>query len=76
MVLSEKVMELQLTLVLRIELPEGIASKPELVVTATSLWCQPDINPEFYDIGFKLTGVSDEDIRIIQRMVEEYGFRE
>jgi PilZ domain len=76
MVLSEKQVDSDLMMELHIELPDGIATKQELVFTAKSLWCQPDINPEFYDVGFQFDKVSDEDGKIIQRMIEEYGFRE
>jgi hypothetical protein len=75
MVLSEKPIETDWSVELHIELPEKLANKPELVLAARSLWCQPDINPEFYDAGFQFQDVTPEDIQIIQRLIEEYGFR-
>jgi hypothetical protein len=76
MVLSEKPIEPQTKMQLHIELPEGIAEKSELVIDATSLWHQPDINPEFFDVGFQFAQVSPTDQAIIQVLVEEYGFRQ
>jgi hypothetical protein len=76
MVLSDRPVEPHTVMELHIELPEGIANKPELVLTATSLWHQPDINPEFYDVGFQFKEVSSADQEIIQILVKEYGFRQ
>ena len=76
MVLCEKPIEPQTVMELHIELPDGIAEKSELVITATSVWHQPDINPEFYDVGLRFQEVTPEDQEIIQVLVKEYGFRQ
>jgi hypothetical protein len=76
MVLCEKPIDPQIVMELHIELPDGIAEKSELVITATSVWHQPDINPEFYDVGFRFQEVAPEDQKIIQVLVKEYGFRQ
>ena len=75
MILSEKPVEPDLLVELHIELPDGLSDMRELVIPARSLWCQPDINPEFYDAGFSFLTVSEEYVGIIKRLVEEYGFR-
>jgi len=76
MVLCDRPIEPQIVMELHIELPDGIAVKSELVVTATSLWHQADINPEFYDVGFQFHEVDPADHEIIQRLIKEYGFRQ
>ena len=76
MVLCEKPIEPQIVMELHIELPDGIAEKSELVITAASVWHQSDINPEFYDVGFRFQEVAPEDQEIIQVLVKEYGFRQ
>lgn len=76
MVLCDKPVDPQSVMELHIELPEGIAPKSELVITATSIWHQPDINPEFLDVGFQFQNVSPNDEEIIDSFVNEYGFRQ
>jgi hypothetical protein len=75
MILSEKPLEVNLEVELHIELPEGLSDLREMVFLARSRWCQPDINPEFYDVGFMFLKSSKEYTELIYRMVEEYGFR-
>jgi len=76
MVLCDKPIEPQTVMELHIELPDGIADKSELVITGTSVWHQPDINPEFFDVGFQFQEVDPADQKIIQVLVKEYGFRQ
>jgi len=75
MILSEKPLEVDLEVELHIELPEGLSDLGEMVIPGRSRWCQPDINPEFYDVGFMFLESSKEYTELIHRMVEEYGFR-
>ena len=75
MILSEKPLEVDWEVELHIELPDDLSDLREMVIPARSRWCQPDINPEFYDIGFVFLQVTEEYIGLIQRLVEEYGFR-
>jgi hypothetical protein len=75
MILSEKPLEVNLEVQLHIELPEELSDLREMVIPARSRWCQPDINPEFYDIGFVFLMMTEEYTGLILRLVEEYGFR-
>ncbi|MBN2146138.1 MAG: PilZ domain-containing protein [Anaerolineales bacterium] len=76
MVLADKPIEPGIEFNLHIELPEGISDKTFIDVDARSLWHQPDINPEFIDIGFEFTRIDEQDLPIISRLVDEYGFRD
>jgi hypothetical protein len=76
MVLSENRVDADNTMELHIKLPENFVQKNELVFVANSRWCGPDINPEFYDVGYQFANVSDEDSQIIQAIIEKYGFKE
>src|SRR4030067_3796151 len=67
---SDKPMELH------IKLPESFIQKHELIFSANSRWCAPDINPEFFDVGYQFANVSEEDAKIIQAIIEKYGFKE
>ena len=76
MVLSESRIDADNTMELHIKLPENFVQKNELIFTANSRWCGPDINPEFFDVGYQFANVSEEDGQIIQTIIEKYGFKE
>lgn len=61
---------------LRMDLPEDAKSKPYLNFDAHCLWCRPDINPAFYNAGFKVLNMGRDDMNMIDNMIDEYGFRE
>ena len=57
-----------------INLPGEIASKPFMVFGAQSRWCQADpLDPCGYNVGYQLTQITPEDLKIINRMIERYG---
>ncbi len=76
MVVSETPLAVDKAFKLRLELSEDVADKPFLEFTAKSLWCQQDVEPHFYNTGFKITGLDPDDIRIVLRIVDVYGFRD
>ncbi len=76
MVLSENRIDANNTMELHIKLPDNFVQKNELIFTANSRWCGPDINPEFFDVGYQFANVTDEDSQIIQAIIEKYGFKE
>ncbi|OGO66513.1 MAG: hypothetical protein A2030_01420 [Chloroflexi bacterium RBG_19FT_COMBO_50_10] len=76
MVLSEGQIDSDKTMELHIKLPENFVQKHELVFAANSRWCAPDINPEFFDVGYQFANVNEEDGKIIQAIIEKYGFKE
>ena len=61
---------------LRMELTSEVAEKPFLEFSACSKWCKPDVTPSMYNSGFEILGLAHEDITIIQRIIEEFGFRD
>jgi len=73
MIISEEALETEKTINLRIDLPEDIYGRPVLNLTARSVWCQPDIDPNFYNIGFALEVIPDEDLELIMQIIEDYG---
>jgi len=75
MILTEKPLEVDWEVELHIELPDEISDLREMVIPARSRWCQPDINPEFYDVGFVFLTTTEEYSALILRLVDEYGFR-
>ena len=76
MIISETPIEVNLVHLLRIDLPEDIFSKSMLNFEAKSVWCQLDVDPNFYNTGFQFDKITDENKDIITKIIDEYGFRE
>ncbi len=76
MILSENQVDKGKVMELHIKLPEDFVQKNELVFSANSRWCAPDINPEFFDVGYQFANVSEEDSRIIQAIIDKYAFKD
>ncbi len=76
MVLTENKIDQDNLMELHIKLPDNFVKKNELVFTANSRWCAPDINPEYFDVGYQFANVTEEDSHIIQALIEKYGFKE
>ena len=43
---------------------------------AKSVWSRLDVDPNFYNTGFKLLEISDDSKDIIAQIIEDYGFRD
>lgn len=76
MLVSEHPLPIKTNFHLKLELSEDVADKPYLEFNARSLWCQPDIEPHFYNTGFRILDLSPEDVKIVNRIIEVYGFRD
>jgi hypothetical protein len=74
MLVSEAPIEVGEQLDLRMMLPTAIFNETQLDFKAESLWCSNDINPEFYDAGFRLLDIGDKNKALISRLIDEYGF--
>jgi hypothetical protein len=61
---------------LRMMLPAEIFGRDHLDFDAESLWSKRDVNPDFYDTGFRLLNVETKDTVVISRLIDEYGFRD
>ncbi len=73
MIISEKALPVQEAYQLRIDLPEDMYKKPFLNLHARSVWCQRDVDPNFFNIGFEVKDVSPEDEMIIEQINADYG---
>ncbi len=76
MIISDDPMPDNTSVELRFDLPDPLLfSTDHLNVSARVAWCQPDINPAFYNVGFEFKSVPDAQLKIIDQMVELYEFR-
>lgn len=74
MLTSEHPIEPDTQIQLRMVLPDVIEGNNQIVFDVRSLWCQRDINPNFYDIGCEFTRISDKAKRIIESLTQEFSF--
>lgn len=61
---------------LRMRLPTDIGGRTELVIDATSMWCRPDTNPDFFLVGFRLTALGSEYKGCIKRLITDFSTEE
>jgi hypothetical protein len=59
---------------LRLELTTDVAEEPFLEFPARSIWCHPDLEPTLHNTGFEILELTPEDTRIIQKIIETFGF--
>jgi hypothetical protein len=76
MLVSERPHEPNQVFQFKLELTTDVSDEPYLIFTARSVWCQPDIDPHFYNTGFKLLDIAPKDAEIIQRINDLYSFRD
>lgn len=75
MIISDAPIREGITYLLRIDLPEDIYQKPVLNFIGVSRWCQPDVDPRFYNTGFSLVEISPADLEIISQVVKDFEVR-
>jgi hypothetical protein len=74
MIISEDEVGTGQDFMFRMDLPELIYPQPMINLDMRSVWCQRDVDPNFYNTGFLLLNVTQQDIVIIERIIEDYGF--
>lgn len=77
MVIGEKPFEADSHFILGIDFPETLPTmtSSRIVIPARVAWCRQDESPQTYNIGFEFTGVSAENIAIIEAILDRYQFR-
>lgn len=76
MIISEKPMKPDTEITLAIELPE----LPDIQTMRMSLlarvaWCEQDLSPQYFNIGFEFKIVKDNQKNLITSIIENYQFR-
>lgn len=61
---------------LRMHLPVPVKETAEILINATSRWCKPDTNPDFYLAGFQLHNLTADNRKIIRSLIGEFGYGE
>jgi hypothetical protein len=61
---------------LRLMMPEEYCQDRQVVFDAKSMWCRPDVNPEFHATGFSAPELSQETRKMFMIMINQVGFNE
>jgi len=76
MVIGQRPLEENAELILGIELPElPNISTSRITLPVRVAWCQQDISPEFYNVGFEFKEVTPEQTAMIEAIMNNYEFR-
>jgi Tfp pilus assembly protein PilZ len=76
MIISEKPMKPDLEITLAIELPELPNIKAvRMGLPSRVAWCQQDLSPQYFNIGFEFKEVSADNKKMIESIIENYQFR-
>lgn len=75
MVISSRPLDIGKVYQLRLDLPEYDFATDHLDLDALSVWCQPDIDPTFYNTGFQLLHATEEERLLIEKIIKLYQIR-
>ena len=76
MVIGDKAMQENTELTLAIELPElPEVSAMRITLPVRVAWCQQDLSPEYFNVGFEFKEVSADQKKLIQAIIDRYEFR-
>ena len=75
MLISEKPIETSKHYELKMDLPSEIGDNKHLIFHADSLWSRKDVNPDFWDTGFKFLDLSAENQDLISNLISFFGFQ-
>ena len=76
MLLSEESFPVGETRRFKLEVTDDVGERPYINFTAKSIWCEPDIDPSHFNIGFGIVEIKQSDKDLILAIVEKYGFRD
>lgn len=76
MVIGDQPMEIGKKLTMAIQLPElPKINTTRMTLPARVAWCQPDLSPEYFNIGLEFEFVTDDQKAIIASVMDNYEFR-
>jgi len=76
MLLSEEPYPVGVSKRLKLEVTDDVGEGPYINFTVKSVWCEPDIDPSHFDVGFEIEEIKPSDKELIDKIVDKYGFRD
>jgi len=58
----------------RMALPDEIGSSKEINFEAKSVWSKSNLYSDFFGTGFTFEKISDEDVAIIRKLIDKFGY--
>jgi len=77
MIISEEQQEPNTVIPLRFDLPDmgsDLFEVEHMDITARVVYCQPDVSPNFFNIGIEFLEIGFQQKAFIERMMEKYEF--
>ncbi|CDH43590.1 MAG: PilZ domain-containing protein [Candidatus Competibacteraceae bacterium] len=71
---SDQAVPVNQTFRLWVDVPKESASHQRIQLDVESLWCGRDVNPDFYDTGFRIHTISTQALLQLQLLIEEFKF--
>jgi hypothetical protein len=76
MIIGDKFMKENTELTVSIELPDlPNINAVRMTMPVRVVWCQQDLSPQFFNIGFEFKEVSEEQKTMIGAIIQNYEFR-
>ncbi len=76
MIIGDKFMKENTELTVSIELPDlPNINAVRMTMPVRVVWCQQDLSPQFFNIGFEFKEVSEEQKTTIGAIIQNYEFR-
>ena len=76
MVITEKPMPPNFEITLGIDIPELPDIKAiRMSLSARVAWCEQDLSPQFFNVGFEFKQVTDQQKKYIESIIKHYEFR-
>ncbi len=74
MLFSKDAVEKDTLVHFQINLDEEFGMDEKLIFKARSAWCRPDVNPDYFILGFEFVGLDREHIDTVKYLIQKYGF--
>ena len=71
---SDKPLSLNRTFRLWVDVHKEGTPRQRIQLEAESLWTGRDVNPDFYDTGFRMLNISTQALLQLQLLIEEFKF--
>jgi hypothetical protein len=76
LLLSDRPIPIDKQFHLKMDLPSDIKGTDLFEFRAVSLWSSKDENPDFINTGFKILEIEEEGLRVINRLIKRFRFRD
>jgi hypothetical protein len=73
MIVTDRPIDKDVILQLRLLLPEEACGKTDMNFDACCMWSKKDVNPRYYVSGFQMLDVTEREVETIVNLIVDYG---